>query len=399
MARVLVLRQASLLRDPRARCQVDALLDAGHEVDVVDIPAPGERLYEREGAARYLRVPLGHRRGGPLRYLWEYGVFFLASFVAAAVGSVRRPYDLVDVHTLPDALVLAALPAKVRGAKVLLDLHEPMPEFFQVKWGLPDGHLLVRLVAAVEQAAIRFADHVTTCTDQLRQRFVERGGDPDRITVVVGAPDESIFACSPLPESPPGTLRIVCHGSMEPRYGLDTAIEALALLSDRPGITLDLFGDGSDRGRLVRLARDLGVAERVTFSDGYVPLPDLVAALQRADCGYVGIRRDAFRDLVLCLKLYDFVAVHRPAVVARTRSVEEYYADGCFEFFDGGDAESLAAALKRLADDPGLRARLADEARERTVGHRWETHRHRFLAVVDHLLGREATLPEPAAWL
>lgn len=377
---------------------MEALLAAGHEVDVVEVPAPGESRWERRERARYLRVPVPAKRGGPLRYLYEYGAFFVLATLAAAVGSLRRRYDVVAVHTLPDALVFAALPARLRGARVLLDLHEPMPEFFAVRWDLGAGHRLTRLVAAVEQAAIRFADHVTTCTDQLRDRFVERGADPSKVTVVVGAPDESVFTPAPAPRRPEGELRVVCHGSIEPRYGLDTAIEAIARLDDRPGITFDVFGDGSDRERLRKLAAELGVSHRVRFSDGYVPLPELVAALHDADCGYVGIRRDDFRDLVLCLKLYDFVAVGRPAVVSRTRSVEEYYGEGCFELFESGDADSLADAFRRLADDPDRRRALTDEASRRAVGHRWSVSRARFLAVVDHLLGR-GPLPAPEARL
>ena len=394
MARVLVLRQAPLSRDPRSRQQVEALAAAGHEVDVVEIPAPGEARWERRGAVTFLRVPVLPRRGRPSRYVWEYGSFFVACFAVAAARSMRQPYDIVAVHTLPDALVFAAFPARLRGAKVLLDLHEPMPEFFQVKWDLPPGHRLTRVVAAVEQAAIRFADHVTTCTDQLRDRFVERGADPAKVTVVVGASDETVFTTAPAPAAQPGRLRLVSHGSIEARYGLDTAIEAIALLDDLPGITFDIYGDGSDRDRLRKLAADLGVAHRVTFSDGYVPIDQLVAGLHRADCGYVGIKRDDFRDLVLCLKLYDFVAVGRPAVVARTRSVEEYFGDGCFELFDSGDAADLAVTLRRLADDPDRRRQLTDAAAAAGEGHRWSVSRGRFLAVVDHLLGR-GPLPEP----
>ena len=105
----------------------------------------------------------------------------------------RRRYELVQVHSLPDPLVFAALVPKLTGARVVLDLHECMPEFFATKFGLPLDHRAVRLIGAAEQASIRFADFAITCTEQMREAFVGRGADPDKIGVVLNAADEAVF--------------------------------------------------------------------------------------------------------------------------------------------------------------------------------------------------------------
>ena len=51
------------------------------------------------------------------------------------------------------------------------------------------------------------------------------------------------------------------------------------------------------------------------FSGGFVPIDELLRAIAGADVGVVAMKRDAFRDLTLCNKMYDFITMRRPAVV------------------------------------------------------------------------------------
>ena len=96
---------------------------------------------------------------------------------------LRRRFDLVQVNTMPDALVFAAVVPKLLGARVVLDLHECMPEFYAVKFAAGMRHPVVRLLAWFEQSAIRFSDVAITCTDQMRDAFCSRGAAKEKIEV------------------------------------------------------------------------------------------------------------------------------------------------------------------------------------------------------------------------
>jgi hypothetical protein len=185
MARICVIRQGYFPLDPRVRREVAVLAYDGHEVDVICVRRTGEKRRERLGRVRIHRLDLPLRRGGRLSYVWQYGVFLLAAGIVAAVLGVRRRWDVVQVNSIPDALVFAAAGPRLLGARVLLDLHECMPEFLATKYGLARGHPVVRLVARLEQASIRFADEAITCTEQMRAAFVRRGAPAHRITVVL----------------------------------------------------------------------------------------------------------------------------------------------------------------------------------------------------------------------
>ncbi len=388
MANILVIRQSAFPIDPRVRREVRALLDEGHEVDVLCTRRPGERWVERDGNLRVLRIPLFHRRGGAPGYLLEYLVFLLVAGLAACLLHLRRHYRLVQVHTLPDSLVFAALAPRSLGARVLLDLHECMPEFFASKYRTGPDHVAVRALATLEQRAIRFADRAITCTDQMRNAFVNRGARPDKIEVVLNSSEEEIFDPHRCPgKEKSSTFTVLCHGAIEDRYGLDTAIRAVALLAPEiPELRLEIRGEGSEVNALRNLAADLGVLDKVYFAVGYVPVEDLVAAIARADVGLVAVKRDPFRDLTQCNKMYDFIAMRRPVIVSRTSSVQSYFDEPCFCWFDSGDEQDLARAIRAVHADAAFRHRLVEAASRRAEPYRWLAQRERYLGVVRQLL-------------
>jgi glycosyltransferase involved in cell wall biosynthesis len=131
------------------------------------------------------------------------------------------------------------------------------------------------------------------------------------------------------------------------------------------------------------------VSDRVTFSDGFVPVGELVSAIAGADVGVVAMKRDAFRDLTLAGKMFDYIAMGIPMAVSRTRSVTETFPAGACELFDSGDPDDLADALRRLHADPRHRARLAAAAASAAAAYRWPRQREHYLEIVDSLLDRQ----------
>lgn len=364
---------------------MEALRSAGHEVDVVCLAKSGERLWEQWKGVRIVRLPLDLHAGGSLTYLLKYSVFGVVAGMLAAALHLRRHYQLVQVNSLPDPLVFAALVPRLLGARVLLDLHETMPEFFASRFGKSTEARTVGLVAAAEQASIRFASHVITCTEEMKQAFVARGSAADKIDVVLNSADESIFDMERYPPQPrqDGRFVLMVHGSVEERYGIDTTIRALALLAGEiPGLELHVYGRGSQLPQLQRLAEDLGVSDRVRFQRDWLPIDQVVHALSRADAGVVAMKRDAFRDMTHCNKMYELITMRRPAIVSRTRSVQTYFDEGCFAWFESNDAQDLARAIRRLYDDPNWARALVEQATTRNEPYRWAHQRDRYLDVI-----------------
>ena len=74
-------------------------------------------------------------------------------------------YDVIHVHSLPDFEVFAAFIAKLLGAKLVLDIHDLMPEFYANKFDKSSRSLIFRSLALVERMSVAFSDHVIAAND------------------------------------------------------------------------------------------------------------------------------------------------------------------------------------------------------------------------------------------
>ncbi len=88
--------------------------------------------------------------------------------------ALKRRYDLVHVHNMPDVLVFSALVPKLLGAKVILDLHDPMPELMMTIFGLRENSRSVRLLKILEKWSLGCADAVLTVNEACKKIFSAR---------------------------------------------------------------------------------------------------------------------------------------------------------------------------------------------------------------------------------
>ena len=119
-------------------------------------------------------MPLSRRRQGKFTYLQQYSFFLAWCTAALALRCFRKRYDLVHVHNMPDFLVFGALAPKLRGARVMLDLHDPMPELMMTIFGMPEENFSVRLLKQIEKLSIAFADKVLTVNTACEKIFAAR---------------------------------------------------------------------------------------------------------------------------------------------------------------------------------------------------------------------------------
>src|SRR5712692_10421181 len=165
--------------DPRPRRAAEALVSEGMKVDLICLrEANTDPKQETVGGVDVRRVPLRRRRGGVVGYLFQYATFLIAALGILAARSLTRRYDLVHVHNMPDILVLSALVPKLLGAKVILDLHDPMPELMMTIFHLDRKSGAVRMLRRLEKWSIRWADLVLTTNLAFEKLFVSRSCPP-----------------------------------------------------------------------------------------------------------------------------------------------------------------------------------------------------------------------------
>jgi glycosyltransferase involved in cell wall biosynthesis len=363
-------------------------VSAGYTVDVLALaPAHGKRTYTLDNVNVYT-ISLGKKRGSLARYLFEYSVFFLWAFIRLFLLMRRRRYAVIDVNTLPDFLIFAALPGRWMGAKLILDMHEITPEFYMSKYGIPENSWLVRLLRFQEKISFDCADHVITINEPIQSLLVSRGLPPSKTTVVMNAADEARFSSSSRAaalDDDSDAFVMIYHGTLTRIYGLDIAIEAFGTVhKEMPGAELWILGSGPEQGALASLAQERGLHSKIKLV-GQVPSADIPAWLNRCKVGILPIRRDVFLDFAFPNKLPEFIIMGMPVLMSRLRTIRHYFSEEALSYFEPHNPADLAKQMVRLYRDSGLRAQLAARARQEYAPIRWDIMKQRYLALVGDL--------------
>ena len=161
--------------DPRPRRAAETFAHAGMNVDVICLMEDGSPQRDTFKGIEIDRIAIKKNRSSKLNYMLQYCLFILIAFAKLAVRSLTKRYHVVHIHNMPDVLVFAALVPKLFGAKVILDLHDPMPELMMTIFNLRRESLAVRLMARLEKWSIALADVVITVNRACERLFVSRG--------------------------------------------------------------------------------------------------------------------------------------------------------------------------------------------------------------------------------
>jgi glycosyltransferase involved in cell wall biosynthesis len=384
-ARACILRQNDDYETVRR--EAEALAGAGFDVDVMCMRGLGRPRRVVMNSVTVISLPTSRRTGrGKQRYVLDYVHFFLLAAGVLTVRHLRRPYRVVQANSMPDFLVFAALVPKLLGSRVIAFMGEPTPELAETMFG---AGWLSRVLVLIEQRAMRFADHSFTVTDQLKEQYVKRGAVPDRITVVLnGADPGSMFADKPRARAEGRSeFVVVCHGTIEDRYGQDTIVEAARLLREEvPDVRFVITGRGSTASELGRAIAENALYDVVHF-EGWVSREALADILASADIGIVAQKASPYSHLVHTNKMIDYWIFGLPVIASRLRAVSEAYGDDVIEYFEPGNAADLAAAIRRLRYEPGRRAELAENGKLALLRCGWAAQRETYLGVYAAVLG------------
>ncbi len=395
---VCILRHSSYPAELNVRREAEALFKDGYEVHVICLREEAQPARESVGGIQVRRLPVRHRRGKIARYLFEYNAFFLLASIELLRLHLRCRLRAIQVNTMPDYLVFAALIPRMLGARVVLHLHEPMPDLFATMFPQRRYAWLRTLVRWSERLSLAFADRVLTVTNEMRDNVSRRGADAGKITVIVNVPDDDLIR---LPRQAPvtgraaatnragdwqGAFRVLCHGSIEERYGFDLVVRAISrLAADIPGIEFRFMGKGDYLRTVLALAKDLKVETRVTYL-GFVPLETMITEILAADVAVVPMRRNPYSILVHTNKMFEYLALERPIVASRLDSVAAYFPDDAIRYFEPDDDADLARRLREVFADRDAAAERVRTASAIYEGYRWTAERRKYLAVYDSLL-------------
>jgi glycogen(starch) synthase len=213
--------------------------------------------------------------------------------------------------------------------------------------------LVERAVRIPTRVDLEHAARYVFVSETTRRRAAEAGVRPVDTGVAHSGIDPGFV--DPAPERPWG-WSLLYVGRIDARKGIETAVAALARLPDEATLAIDGGWDAGEEARLRELAAGLGVEARLRFR-GQRTREQVRADYEEADVVVFPVIWEEPWGLVPL----EAMARGRPVVATGRGGSGEYLRDGENALlFEAGDPAGLADAVRRLAADPALRARLRE---------------------------------------
>ena len=380
------------LGETRVQREAEVLLKHGYEVDVVCLRLPGDSAFgEYKGVKIYrqkYRLPFNFTNiNGLSEKFLKYFRFFFSAGIRVTQLHLQKRYTTIQVHNLPDFLVFCTLIPKLIGVPIILDLHDLMVEFYAGRFGQKTS-FISHLIRWQEALACRFADHVITVSEHWRQALIRRGVPENKCSVVMNVADDQIFHSSDYKDhfvQSQQEFRLIYHGSMQQRYGLDLALQAIdGVRHEIPYVHLSLIGFGPFLPDLQTMVNHLSLQDHVSFEPLHLSeeLPELIAS---CNLGIVPYRSDVFTDGLVPTKLMEYAAMELPAIASRTTTIQAYFSDANVEFFEPGNVKDLTRCILMLYHNPNRMAELARNSQNFNQRYNWTRISAEYVELIKRL--------------
>ena len=377
--------------DRRVWQEARTLAAAGYQVSIICPKAPGyEESFVQIDGIDIHRHRLPTEADGVLGYALEYSVALAMEFWLSLKVLFGRGFDILHACNPPDTIFLLGSFYKLFGKKFLFDHHDINPELYEAKFGKKGWGR--KLLIALERMSFSTADLVISTNESYRKIAIDRGGkDPKDVFVVRSGPDLSRIRQVPAnPALRQGRKYLVGYvGVMGKQEGIDLLLQAVQLIVHhlkRTDIHFGLVGGGTELPAMRELAKQLGVAEYVTFT-GRAPDSELLEMLNTADICVNPDRANDMNDRSTMNKVMEYMALAKPVVQFDLTEGRVSAGDASW-YARPNDVADLAQKMVALLADENQRIHMGAVGRQRIEQVlAWQHEAPRLLAAYEHMTG------------
>ncbi len=330
-------------------------------------PSYAGRWYMREEidgiAIRRTWIYAGSGKSAFVR-LANYLSFTLSALVRALAG--RAP-DVMFVESQPLSLGLIAVLMKwIRRVPYIYNVPDLQIDAAE-QLGFIRNRMFLRLALALENFFLRQSWKVSTVTHRFVEHFQSRGLPCSQITFLPNGADTEVLKPQPPCEALwdrwglRGKKVFLYVGTHAYYHGLDTLIEAAALLRNDPDIAILMIGDGPERERLKRMAAERGLAN-VIFGP---PCGQLGPLYSIAYASVATLRNMEVAEGMRLAKIFPSLSCAVPVIFAgRGETARLLSSNKCGMVVPPEDPASLAEAIRRLVLNPSMREEMGKMGRD-----------------------------------
>jgi glycosyltransferase involved in cell wall biosynthesis len=364
----------------------EALAQRGIHVDVLGLKKYDRKEYEVHNNIHIYRIQKRRvKEKSKFSYFFKIILFLFNSSKWLLQHHRKNPYDIIHVHSVPDFLVFSCIYPKIKGAKIILDIHDILPEFYSSKFSKNNKSFLFKTLLFIEKISCAFADHVIAANHIWQNRLINRSVKSIKCSVILNYPMNNIFN-SRISTKKNNKFVMAYPGTLNKHQGLDIAIRAIKRVREKiPHVEFRIIGDGGEKATLIELSKKLKLENEVSFEDT-VPLSEIPIVLSDVELGIVPKRNTEFGGEAFSTKTFEFMALGIPIVISDTKIDKYYFDDSLVKFFESGNAEDLAEAIISLYENKSLRETLICNGYQHIKEMSWESKRFDYYTIIDNLL-------------
>ena len=329
----------------------------------------GQRKKITISGVGYYRLPIISNKRDNIIKLFNFIFFPILSFITLSLLYAKKRCQIIHVHNPPDFIILAAIPFKIFfGTKIILDLHDMLPEAVSSNFELGNNHIFVRIARLIERFAIKCSDAII-CTNTYDKEIILSRNiiDPEKIFIVMNTPDMELFKIEHVKKEDFGLgnkFIIVFEGTIWKRRGIQTVIDTVEKLKDKIPIYFVILGDGPDLDYLKNIVNDKNLNAFIEFT-GWVDLKTLSEYISISDVCIIPFLKTKVNERGVPNKLFEYIVHEKPVIASRLTGMSLTLSDKEVLFFEPRNANDLAEKILWCYDNPREIKKMVENAKQR----------------------------------
>ncbi|MCB0729823.1 MAG: glycosyltransferase [Ignavibacteriae bacterium] len=375
--------------DTRLQQQVAFLEDNNFNISVICYLENEKKTIIRNNTTVYGVSRLGDK-DTLLKYIWNTLKFIIPTFIKLQKLSFQNKLDIIIIHTLPELMIFIAFFQKFFGTKLILDVRDTSVELFETKWSDGKWKFLHRLVVFFANISCHFADKIIVASPGFKDKLLERKIPEEKITIIFNSADNAIFHFDKERkfEKISSGLKIIYHGSIADRFGIDIAIDAFKnIIQKIPNSTLNIYGfyDDGYKNLLKEKITKYNLEDSI-FLNSRESLDNIYKLIKNSDLGIVPYKADFFMQLAFSTKLFEYVLSGIPVVTSRLKPAQFIFPEESIFFVNPNDPDDLTEKIIYLCENPNERKIRVSKAYESYSKISSDVMKEQYFKIIEQLL-------------
>ena len=374
---------AEYYNDARIKSYITILIKNGFKVDLY---CPRDKFSKSDDNLRIFFTGIKYQGDSKLLYFINYLRFCLLCFLKVNLHYIKERYKVFHVHNQPDFLIFIPIIPKLFNSKLLLDLHDIMIAGAMSKFGVVENNLIFKLTKFQTKVSVKFSDSLIFSDHSQRDYLKNNGIEHPDTNVFLNLPSESFFSKADIKYSNNSSTKLVFHGTLTERLGLDIVIKATEKVNQKMHADFTLIGGGNSKNDLIEYCKSKGILNQLIFFKPFIPVEELQKEIIKYNIGVIGNKKSVIAEkCMLPVKLMEYLYIGIPVIAPRFEVIKRYFSEDMVEFYEPENIEELSDKIIKLASNPERRKDLVKNSAKFFEQYNWTIQKKEYLGLINKL--------------